>query len=212
MKALVPKTLKETAFEFIKANIVNGTWGGGTFLSEKALSEMLGMSKTPVRSALDRLEMMGLVKLSPKQGAVVQEVSLKKIFEIYDLRLAIETFTIRQLTGKMDAAFFARMDANLVEQRKALDADDIAAYVNLDRAFHEMMIQAMDNEELTEAMDRIQDKFLIVLRTTFIKNKQRLWISLEEHHQIRQALEGNDPAHSEKLMIGHIEFVKLIML
>ncbi|MBP1988433.1 GntR family transcriptional regulator [Paenibacillus eucommiae] len=206
------KTLKETAYEVIKERIVNGEWSGGTFLSEKALSELLEMSKTPIRSALDRLEMMGLVKLSPKQGVIVQEISLKKILEIYELRLALETFAVRQLTGKLDALFFSRLDANLEAQAAAVQAEDVIKYVHLDRQFHEMIVDSLDNSEFAEAMSRIQDKFIIAVRTTFIKNKKRLWGSLEEHRSIRDALAGNDPLVTEQLIAKHIEFVKMILL
>lgn len=205
------KTLKETAFDYIKGKIVDGTWEGGTFLAEKMLSEQLGMSKTPIRSALDRLEMMGLVKLSPNQGAVVQEVSLKKISEIYQFRLALETFAVRLLTGKLDAGFFVRMDENLALQQRAIDRDDIPAYVALDRDFHESIIGAMDNEELTEAMARIHDKFLIAVRVTFLRSKWRLQGSIEEHRQIRNALAGSDPDATEQWIRHHIEFVKQTM-
>ncbi len=93
-------TLREAAFRRIKEGIVQGEWEGGTFLAEKRLCELLGMSKTPIRSALDRLEEAGLVKLVANQGFVVQEISPKKIMEIYQLRLSLETFAAEQLTGK----------------------------------------------------------------------------------------------------------------
>ncbi|PYI54311.1 GntR family transcriptional regulator [Paenibacillus flagellatus] len=208
----VAKTLKEKAFETIKTNIVDGVWEGGTFLSEKALSELLQMSKTPIRSALDRLEMMGLVKLSPNQGVIVQEVSLKKILEIYELRLALETFAARRLTGKLDQRFFDRLDDNLERQARAIEREDIAEYVNWDREFHETIVAALDNEEYTEAMSRLQDKFVMVVRTTFMKNKSRLWSSREEHLRIRDALAGDDAPLAERLVASHIEYVKTIML
>ncbi|WP_219835485.1 GntR family transcriptional regulator [Paenibacillus sp. R14(2021)] len=118
-------TLRDKAFQTIKGHIVHGDWAGGTFLSEKFLSELLGMSKTPIRSALDRLEMMGLVKLSPKQGVFVQELSLKKILEFYELRLSLETYAARKLTGRMDEAFFRKLDENLDLQDEAVQRDDI---------------------------------------------------------------------------------------
>ncbi|CAN7741057.1 GntR family transcriptional regulator [Paenibacillus sp. LjRoot153] len=205
-------TLREIAFETIKQKIVNGEWQGGTFLSERALSELLGMSKTPIRSAMDRLEMVGLVKLRPNQGVIVQEMSLKKIMEIYELRLSLETFAARQLTGKMDAYFFRRLDDNLALQEQCVQKEDIVGFVQLDRNFHAMMISGLDNEEYTEVMSRLQDKFLMAVRATFYKNQSRLWGSLNEHKLIRQALEGNDPAATEKLLYNHIQYVKKIML
>ena len=204
-------TLRETAFQVIKQHIVNGEWSGGTFLTEKFLSELLGMSKTPIRSALDRLEMMGLVKLSPKQGAFVQELSLKKILEFYELRLSLETYAARKLTGRMDAAFFGRLDANIALQDEAIRQDDISGYVELDRAFHAMIVGGLDNEEYAEVMSRIQDKFLLAVRMTFVKNKRRLIGSIEEHRQIRAALAGRDAALSAQLIEAHIEYVKKIM-
>lgn len=208
----VYRTLKEKATETIREKIVSGEWSGGTFLSEKFLSELLQMSKTPVRSALDRLEMMGLVKQSPNQGIIVQEISLKKILEIYELRLSLETFAARRLTGRMDQAFLDELDESVDRQEKAIQDDDIAAYVRCDREFHERIVAGLDNEEYVEAMARIQDKFLMAVRTTFAKNKDRLWGSIEEHRQIRQALAGSDPLETERLIERHIEYVKTVML
>jgi len=205
-------TLRDSAFQRIKSRIVQGEWGGGTFLSEKRLSEQLQISKTPIRSALDRLEMMGLVKLIPNQGFVVQEISLKHILDIYELRLALETFAAGRLTGKMDKLFFEILDENLHKQTEAINREDIIGYVELDRQFHEAIVAGMANEEYSDAVSRMQDKFLIAVRTTFYKNKDRLWSSLDEHKQIRDALAGGDPALSEQLVRNHIEFVKQVML
>ncbi len=206
------QTLKEKAYQFIRKSIVDGVWSGGTFLSENSLCEQLGMSKTPIRSALDRLEMMGLVKLFPNQGAVVSEVSLKRILEIYELRLALETYAVRSLTGKLDATFFIRMDENIDLQARSIEHNDIPEYVRLDRQFHEMIIAGLDNEEYAGVMMRMQDQFLLAVRTTFIKNRQRLGGSIEEHRKIRTALAGTDSERTERLMTEHLEFVKRIML
>ncbi|MFD2330500.1 GntR family transcriptional regulator [Cohnella sp. GCM10020058] len=205
-------TLRDEAFRQIKERIVQGEWGGGTFLSERRLSETLQMSKTPIRSALDRLEMMGLVRLMPNQGFVVQEISLRKIMDIYELRLSLETFAVGRLTGNMDRAFFGRLDENLDKQAEAAEREDIVGYVELDRQFHEAIIAGLANEEYADAMSRIQDKFLMAVRTTFYKNKSRLWGSLAEHRKIRDALAGDDPSLTERLIRDHIEFVKQIML
>jgi DNA-binding GntR family transcriptional regulator len=204
--------MREAAFNRIKQGIVSGEWEGGTFLSEKNLSELLQMSKTPIRSALDRLEAVGLIKLVPNQGFVVQEISLKKIMDLYELRLSLETFAANRLTGRMGGDFFEKLDANLEEQSHAVESEDIVSYVELDRQFHESIIWGLDNEEYAEAMSRIQDKFLLAVRTTFYRNKTRLWGSLNEHKQIRLALEGNNPGKTVELLTNHIQFVERIML
>jgi DNA-binding GntR family transcriptional regulator len=206
------KSLKEKAVETIRERIVGGVWPGGMFLSEKMLKELLQMSSTPIRSALDRLEMMGLVKQAPNQGAFVRDLSLKEILNVYELRLAMETFAARTLTGRMGRPFFDGLDANLAGQEQAIEADDIQLYVRLDREFHGSIVRGLDNEDYVEAMDRIQDKFLMAVRTTFEKNRDRLWGSIDEHRQIRHALAGRDPLLTEGLIGRHIEYVKTIML
>lgn len=205
-------TMRDRAFQRIKQGIVDGEWEGGTFLSEKMLCELLQMSKTPVRSALDRLDSTGLVKLVHNQGFVVQEISMKKIMDLYELRLSLETYAAGHLTGRMGREFFERLDDNLNRQSQAVEREDIVSYVELDRQFHEAIIAGMDNEEYTEAMSRIQDKFRMAVRTTFYKNKARLLGSLSEHRRIRQALEGDDPAATVELVTNHIKFVERIML
>jgi len=205
-------TLRDKAFGLIKHGIVSGEWEGGTFISEKQLCERLQMSKTPIRSALDRLEMIGLVKLVANQGFVVQEMSLKKILDVYQLRLALETFAASQLTAKMDGPFFERLDENLAKQAEAVETRDIVEYVELDRQFHELIVSGLDNEEYSEAMSRLQDKFLRAVRTTFYRDRNRMYGSLEEHKQIRKALEGNDPALTVRLISQHIHFVEKVML
>lgn len=204
-------TLREAAFRRIKAGIVQGEWEGGAFLAEKKLCELLGMSKTPIRSALDRLEEAGLVKLVANQGFVVQEISSKKIMEIYQLRLSLETFAAAQLTGRMEAECLSRLDANLALQKRAADAEDIVAYVELDRQFHETIVSGLANEEYSEAMARIQDKFLMAVRATFYKNKKRLLGSVQEHRQIRDALAAADPAATTELVRKHIEYVERML-
>lgn len=212
MQKQKPVTLKDRAFDAIKTRIVNGEWEGGTFLSEKYLSELLQMSKTPIRSALDRLEMMGLVKLSPKQGIIVQYMSLKKVLEVYELRLALESFAAVRLTGKLSASIVQRIDENLDKQEAAIQSGDINGYTYLDREFHELLVSGLDNAEFNEAMSRMQDKFMMALKAGFVKNRDRLQGSHQEHRLITEAYKGSDPAMTEKLVTEHIELVKAVLL
>src|SRR5690606_20887838 len=124
----------------------------------------------------------------------------------------LETYAVKQLTGKMDSAFYQKLDDNLALQEAAVQQKEIVQFVQLDRHFHETIISGLDNEEYTEVMSRLHDKFLLAVQTTFFKNSNRLWGSLEEHKKIRDALAGQDCEVAERLMINHIQFVKKIML
>src|SRR5262249_5818701 len=89
--------LKERAYAEIKRRILSGDPASGRFLSERQLSLQLGMSKTPVRAALERLEQEGIVTISPQQGIVVRDLSIHEIADQYEIRAALETYVLRSL-------------------------------------------------------------------------------------------------------------------
>ena len=84
--------LKERAYDEIKRMVLTGELNPGTFLAERQLAARLGMSKTPVRSALERLESEGFIRISPQQGAIIRDLSLDEITDQYEIRTALETF------------------------------------------------------------------------------------------------------------------------
>src|SRR5580700_8790566 len=86
--------LKDRAYERIKSRLLNNDYPPGTFLSERQLAENLGMSKTPVKAALERLESEGLIAVSPQQGIVVRELSVHEIADLYEIRAALESYSL----------------------------------------------------------------------------------------------------------------------
>ena len=87
--------LKDQAYENLKNLILEEVFAPGTFLSERQLAARLDMSKTPIRSALERLETEGYVAVSPQQGIVVRESSLREIVDLFDIRIALEVFVVQ---------------------------------------------------------------------------------------------------------------------
>src|SRR5262245_56779925 len=85
--------MKERAYSEIKRRILNCDYPPGSFLSERNLATTLGMSKTPVKAALERLEHEGFITVSPQQGIVVRELSIREIADQYEIRTALESFT-----------------------------------------------------------------------------------------------------------------------
>ena len=97
----VRPTLATRAYEDLRALFQDGTYSPGDFLTEGELARRLRMSKTPVRTALTRLEMDGFVTVSPQQGIVVREPSIHEIVDLFDIRTALETFVVRRLAGNL---------------------------------------------------------------------------------------------------------------
>src|SRR6266567_4439531 len=92
--------LKDRAYELIKQRLLNNDYPPGSFLSERQLAENLGMSKTPIKGALERLESEGFITVSPQQGIVVRELSVHEIADQYEIRGVLESYTLRSLAGK----------------------------------------------------------------------------------------------------------------
>src|SRR5262245_17306359 len=110
--------LKERAYEQLKRGLLNNDYPPGTFLSERQLAENLGMSKTPVKAALERLESEGFITVSPQQGIVVRELSVHEIADLYEIRAALESYTLRTLAGRLTVDQVAQVRANLKAQAR----------------------------------------------------------------------------------------------
>src|SRR4029078_6640061 len=95
----VRRLLADRAYDALKTSLQSGAYPPGSFLSERQLAARLGMSKTPLKSALVRLEQEGYRRISPQQGIVVREPSVQEVSDLFDLREAIETFAVRRLAA-----------------------------------------------------------------------------------------------------------------
>src|SRR5436190_16607824 len=117
--------LQDRAYDELKKLIQRGTYPAGTFLSERQLAGRLGMSKTPIKSALTRLDMEGFVSVSPQQGIIVREPSVREILDLFDFREAIETFVVLRIAGRVTPGQEAGLRRNLRDQARAAKEADV---------------------------------------------------------------------------------------
>src|SRR5947209_795901 len=149
--------LKERAYAEIKREILGGRLAPGSFLAERQLAAQLGMSKTPVRSALERLESEGFLSISPQQGAIIRDLSVPEIADQYEIRMAIESFVVRALAGKLAPPQVGLVRANLKAQHANLAAGgDVARGVALDEEFHGLFCEFLGNQEVLRVMGQLR--------------------------------------------------------
>lgn len=110
---------KNIAYEELRSRFDNRLCPPGTFLSERQFAEELGMSKTPVKAALERLELEGFITVSPQSGIVVRELILDEITQMYEIRLALDAFVLRSLAGRLTSEQLAKWEFNLERYPKA---------------------------------------------------------------------------------------------
>jgi len=207
-----PPLLKEKAYIEIKNGILHEVFTPGQFLSERQLIDYLGMSKTPIKAALERLETEGFITVSPKQGIIVRELSLEKISHIYDLRMALEVFIVEQLAGKLRKEQIEALE-QILQQTKALaEARDEKGFAQADADFHLLLCRFSGNTEIFRIMENYQDHLYRVVLRVLQRDPGRMHSSFEDHTGILHSLLGQDPEEPKRLMKEHILYGKRIFL
>ena len=184
--------LKEQAYDRLKDSIVTGLYLPASFLSERRLVEELGMSKTPIRAALERLEGEGYVRVSPQQGIVVREPSLGEIADQFDIRLALERHVVESLAGQLASDQVAQLRENLRCQYEAAEGGDLAESIRLDREFHLMLCEFHGNHEILATMRRLREKMTWIIGLVFKRSDGRMVPNHREHEAIAEAIIAGD--------------------
>lgn len=184
--------LKDQAYDALKTLILDGEFPTGAFLSERALAERLGMSKTPIRTALERLELERFVTISPQQGIVVRELSLQEIRDHYDIRLALESFVVQRLAGRLSAAQIEALESNLELMRQQVETGQRANVMYTDADFHQLLCTFLNNQEILRVMRHQREKLYRVILQLQERNPERIQHSLSEHAAIVSALQKGD--------------------
>lgn len=205
-------TLAQRAYEDLKALFLKGTYSPGDFLTEGELSRRLRMSKTPVRTALTRLEMDGFVTVSPQQGIVVREPSIHEVIDLFDIRVALETFVVKRLSTTITSEQIARLRANLEAQGKSVRERDNAESTKLDTEFHLLLCEFAGNREILEVMERLRSKLHRVILGIQNKNPGRISDGWREHEAIADAIFQGRGEQAAQRVVLHLEWGKKFLV
>jgi DNA-binding GntR family transcriptional regulator len=204
--------MKEQAYAEIKRGILSGAFPSGSFVAERRLAAGLGMSKTPVRAALERLEAEGFVTISPQQGIIIRDLTVHEIADHYEIRVALETYVVRSAAGRLTPDQGERLQANLRAQEASRDANDVLRAVALDAEFHTLFCEFLGNKEILRVMGQLREKIQRVITKVFQINVRRLANSYEEHRGIADAVLRGDAPLAARLMEEHLEYGKQDLL
>ncbi len=204
--------LKDRAYAKIKQYIQQSRFSPGAFLSERQLAGLLGMSKTPIKAALERLEAEGFVAVSPQQGIVVRDLSVHEIADQFEIRLALESFVLRSMAGKLDGPQTARVRNNLCQQQQAANEVDLAKAVELDAEFHALFCEFLGNREILRVMLQLREKMHRVVTRVFEKTPERLQAGYQEHCGIAQAVFRGDAERAATALEEHLNYGKQLLL
>jgi DNA-binding GntR family transcriptional regulator len=205
--------LKDQAYSALKRKILSGEFAGGTFLSERQLViELGGMSKTPIRAALERLQADGLITVAPQQGILVRAATLEEIADVFDLRVALETFVVERLAGRLTAEQEAAFQHNLAMAEACIISDDEAAFSDLDAMFHLALCECYGNREIVFVMQRNRDKLARVAMRVLRRDTGRMATSHADHVAIFNAVRTGDGMLAAQRVRQHLEYGKRILI
>ncbi|TLS50927.1 GntR family transcriptional regulator [Paenibacillus antri] len=207
------KTLKEKAYDEIRRLILRGELKAGEFLTENSLVERLKMSRTPIRAAIERLDADGHLTYIPNRGIFVSEMTIDKVIDFYDFRMAIESHVVKKLAARpLQADEIAWFRDNLRRQNECIAAKDNHAFTVEDSAFHRQLTAIYGNKEILLTMERLQDKLYRIALNVLQKDSDRVQVSYEDHVSIfENILEGKVEDAADR-MTQHLEFGKRILV
>ena len=180
-------------------------------LSDVVLAEKLGVSRTPVRQALERLVQDGLVRADPRRGFWVRIFTAQDIEEIYDLRGALEVLALRLAAPRLDPANLRAQLDLLHKVRAQLDRRPISLFLQRDFDFHTTIIRASGNSRLIHYLSTLRSQFSI-FQIKDVWYPRRMEDSLDEHEKILTALLEGDIERAAQALAEHIAHAKVNVL
>lgn len=202
----------DKAYAAVRADIVDGTCPPGSHLKEEDLAARIGVSRTPVREALRRLDAEGIVIFVPNQGARVASWSDRDIAEIFGLRMLLESYGASLAARNITVGQIAEMRrlAERMEAAAQSGGDDFVDRIaEANDRFHRLLLDAAGNARLTAMLSRVIE-IPLVLGTFRRYSDEDLQRSLGHHRELLAALEAHDPQWAESVMRSHIHAARRV--
>jgi len=200
-------SLGNQAYQELKRIILEREIPPGGKLNEADLASALGISRTPVREAINRLEKEGLVQIFPQRGAFVVQFFEKDIFELFLIRENLEGLAAYLAAGNINEGYLSKLQACLQGFEEPFSEKDTRRYAREDFKFHQTIVLLSEARRLINLISTLHD-YIRMFRLTTIGLSGRMKTSLAEHRYILEALRKKDPEESERRMREHIRHVR----
>ncbi|MGP3998571.1 GntR family transcriptional regulator [Streptomyces sp. 8N706] len=197
----------ERVYAHVKQAVLDRRYEGGTLLTEGNLADAVGVSRTPVREALLRLEVEGLIKLYPKKGALVLPVSAQEIGDVVETRLLVEEHAARKAVPA-GPRLIERLEELLEKQRRYAAEGDLAAAAVNDRCFHAEIVRSAGNQILDRLYDQLRDRQLRMGVAVMHAHPDRIAKNIAEHAEILEALRTGDAEAAAAAVHQHVSWVR----
>lgn len=196
--------LRDVVFMALRKAILTGKLKPGERLMEIPLADQLGVSRTPVREAIHKLELEGLVTMIPRRGAQVAQISEKGLKDVLEVRRALDTFCAELACERMSDEEMERLKAACKAFENATKTKDTTVIAKADVAFHDIIIKSTGNERLIATINNLAEQ-VYRYRFEYIKDDTQHARLIEEHRQLMDAILSRDPERARKASRIHID-------
>ena len=196
--------LRDVVFNTLRKAILKGELKPGERLMEIALAERLGVSRTPVREAMRKLELEGLVVMIPRRGAQVANITEKDLNDVLEVRMALENLSIENACKKMTEEQLAELKRAAKVFEATMEEGNLVKLAEADVAFHEVIYQSSDNCRLNQVLNNLREQ-IYRYRVEYLKEEETRKLLVKEHDEIYEAIRNRDVKTAQEISYQHIE-------
>lgn len=196
--------LRDVVFNTLRKAILRGELKPGERLMEIQLANKLGVSRTPIREAIRKLELEGLVLMIPRKGAEVAQITEKNMQDVLEVRKALEELSVQLACERITPEQVEEMKLAAEEFRKVLKSGDVTKIAEADVKFHDIIFDATNNQRLITLLNNLREQ-MYRFRVEYLKQKECYPQLLEEHDKLIALISGGEVEEACELMGRHID-------
>ncbi|MFT4005538.1 MAG: GntR family transcriptional regulator [Lacrimispora sp.] len=196
--------LRDVVFNTLRQAILKGELAPGERLMEIQLAERLGVSRTPIREAIRKLELEGLVLMIPRKGAEVAKISEKSLRDVLEVRRSLEELAIELACQRMTSEDIDELEKKQEEFQAAIINGKVMEIAETDEAYHDVIYKGTCNDRLVQMINNLREQ-MYRYRLEYIKDEDKRQILLLEHENILRALKQRKTEEAKEAMREHID-------
>lgn len=210
MEPIETRQLSQQVYEVLREGIINGDLAPAEQIVDLKLAEKFGVSRTPVKDALNRLAADGLVDIVPRRGTFVTRIEPRLLDEVFDIRGIMEVYAVERAVDLIGSEELHKMRELLDEWQSMLRGPETFSeerFKSINAEFHRTLVHSCRNQKLIELYDNL-NVFLKIARVRYRREIKERVKSLDEHRLILQALESGDKVGAKEIVASHIDRAK----
>lgn len=196
--------LRDVVFNTLRQAILKGELAPGERLMEISLADRLGVSRTPIREAIRKLELEGLVLMIPRKGAEVARISEKSLRDVLEVRRSLEELAIELACQRMTEEEITELEGVQEDFRKAVVNGDAMKIAETDEVYHDVIYKGTNNDRLVSILNNLREQ-MYRYRLEYIKDEDKRQILLIEHDNILKAVKLRRVEEAKEAMREHID-------